>query len=177
MRTSVLCVVAAALLLPGAALADPDKIETARGAGPASVSADATVLDWNMEVLAEGSNGWTCLPDNAGTPGTDPWCMSGPWMNFLKAYMNHTEPTYTEMGIAYMLRGDSPVSNTDPFATGPTPDNHWVEGVGAHLMILLPDHEALKAFPTDHRNGGPWVMWADTPYAHLMVPIDSYPPR
>jgi hypothetical protein len=22
-------------------------------------------------------------------------------------------------------------------------------------------------------NGGPWVMWPGTPYAHLMIPIDS----
>jgi hypothetical protein len=29
--------------------------------------------------------------------------------------------------------------------------------------------------PTDSKNGGPWVMWAGTPYAHLMIPIDSYP--
>ena len=26
---------------------------------------------------------------------------------------------------------------------------------------------------TDHRNGGRWVMWPDTPFAHIMVPIDS----
>jgi len=50
-----------------------------------------------------------------------------------------------------------------------------VEGVGAHIMVLLPDVAALKNVSTNSKNGGPWVMWADTPYAHVMIPIDSYP--
>ena len=42
-------------------------------------------------------------------------------------------------------------------------------------MILLPDVEALKNVSANSKNGGPWIMWHDTPYAHLMIPIDSYP--
>ena len=49
------------------------------------------------------SNGWTCLPDRPDTPGVDPWCVNEPWMNFLDAYINKTEPSYTEMGFAYMM--------------------------------------------------------------------------
>jgi hypothetical protein len=48
-----------------------------------------------------------------------------------------------------------------------------VTGLGAHLMMLIPDLSMLEGMSTDHRNGGPWVMWPDTPYAHLMIPIDS----
>ena len=29
----------------------------------------------------------------------------------------------------------------------------------------------LAGISTDPRSGGPWVMWADTPYAHVMVPM------
>jgi hypothetical protein len=43
-------------------------------------------------------------------------------------------------------------------------------------MMLFPDRAQLKNFPTKSKAGGPWVMWPDTPYAHLMLPIDSYPP-
>jgi hypothetical protein len=39
-------------------------------------------------------------------------------------------------------------------------------------MILAPA-ELLELFPTDPNNGGPYVMWKGTPYAHLMVPIGS----
>jgi hypothetical protein len=149
-----------------------DPIKSAMSAAPESVSANATVLDWSMNTLREGSNGWTCLPDNENVPGNAPWCVNEPWLDFLKAYVNKVEPTYNEVGIAYMLMGDAPVSNSDPFATEPTGiKNDWVTGLGAHLMVLVPDRESLKGMSTDHLNGGPWVMWPDTPYAHIMIPV------
>ena len=144
-------------------------------AGPSSLSKNATIMDRDGNVLRKGTNGWTCMPDNPETPGTDPMCMNEPWLNFMGALKNNKKPTYTQVGIAYMLQGDTPVSNTDPYATAPKPGDDWVEGLGAHMMVLVPDVEALKNVSTDSKNGGPWVMWAGTPYAHLMIPIDSYP--
>ncbi len=73
-----------------------------------------------------------------------------------------------------MLMGDSPVSNTDPAATSKTTDADWVVELRAHLMMLIPDRQALEGISTDPYNGGPWIMWPDTPYAHLMIPIDSF---
>jgi len=148
-------------------------IKSARSAGPASVSDDATVMDWNMNVIVEGTNGWTCVPDREDTEGKDPWCMTDAWLSFLAAYVNQTEPDYDEIGFAYMLVGDTPVSNSDPYATEPTGPEDWVTGLGAHMMMLVPDKSMLKNISTDHMNGGPWVMWPETPYAHLMIPIDS----
>ena len=164
--------VAALLLLTSTAMGQ-DAIKSAMSAGPSSISADATILDWEMNVLREGTNEWTCLPDRPDTEGADPWCITGPWLNFLDAYVNQTEPTYDEMGIAYMLAGDSPVSNSDPYATGPTGPEDWVTDLGAHLMVIVPDKSLLEGMTTDHLNGGPWVMWANTPYAHIMIPIDA----
>jgi hypothetical protein len=54
-------------------------------------------------------------------------------------------------------------------AEEPSDGNEWIVE-GAHLMIVAPA-ELLEAFPTDPQNGGPYVMWKGTPYAHLMVPI------
>ncbi len=164
--------VAALFLLTSTAMGQ-DAIESAMSAGPSSISADATILDWEMNVLREGTNEWTCLPDRPDTEGADPWCITGPWLNFLDAYVNQTEPSYDEMGIAYMLAGDSPVSNSDPYATGPTGPEDWVTDLGAHLMVIVPDKSLLEGMTTDHLNGGPWVMWANTPYAHIMIPIDA----
>ena len=31
-----------------------------------------------------------------------------------------------------------------------------------------------EGISTDPNNGGPFVMWAGTPYAHIMVPIESH---
>jgi hypothetical protein len=147
----------------------------AESAAPSSLSKNATILDGDGNVLRKGTNGWTCMPDNPKTPGTDSMCMNEPWLNFRDARKNKTKPTYTQVGIAYMMQGDSPVSNTDPFAKAPKPGDDWVEGLGAHIMVLVPDVDTLKNVSTNSKNGGPWVMWANTPYAHLMIPIDSYP--
>jgi hypothetical protein len=38
-------------------------------------------------------------------------------------------------------------------------------------MIVVPDAAALEGLPTHPDDGGPWVMYRDTPYAHIMVPI------
>jgi hypothetical protein len=177
MKPSYWLLLSLILLLPTFSFADSERIRSAEGAGPASISKNATIKDWKMNVLRKGTNGWTCLPDNPDTTGNDPWCVNDPWLNFLEAFTNKKNPTYTGVGIAYMLQEDTAVSNTDPFATQPKPGDDWVEGLGAHMMLLLPDQALLKAFPTNSKSGGPWVMWADTPYAHLMMPIDSYPPE
>ena len=82
--------------------------------------------------------------------------------------------TVDELSVSYMLAGEGDaigVSNTDPFAPKPTNDNDWVKE-GPHLMILAPT-ELLEGYPADPENGGPYVMWKGTPYAHLMVPVGS----
>ena len=49
-----------------------DPIQNAMSAGPSSISSDAAILDWDLNVIREGANGWTCLPDRPDTPGNDP---------------------------------------------------------------------------------------------------------
>jgi hypothetical protein len=145
----------------------------AEAAGPASLTKHATILDTQGNVVRQGSNGWTCLPDNPATTGNDPVCMNEPWLTFKNALKNKTTPTNTQVGIAYMLQGDSPMSNTDPFAAAPRPGDEWIDVRGAHIMVQVPDRAALNNVSTDWKHGGPWVMWAGTPYAHLMIPIDG----
>ena len=55
----------AVLLLP--ACTAEDAIRSATSAAPASISADATVMDWSFDVLREGNNDWTCLPNRPET--------------------------------------------------------------------------------------------------------------
>ncbi len=146
-------------------------IEQALGAAPLSISSQATVRSWDGNVLRRGSNGWTCYPD-MGPDVIAAMCLDRTWTAWMAAYMERTRPVVDRIGIGYMLRGDSGSSNTDPWAEGPTPDNDWVVA-GPHLMILVPDPTMLDGIPTDPRNGGPWVMWKGTPYAHIMVPISG----
>ena len=132
---------------------------------------DATVVDWEGNVLQEGSNGYTCLPTPAMLSGTAPMCMDSEWMKWADAWANKKEYAAETLGISYMLSGDEGASNIDPYAEGPTDDNEWIEE-GAHLMVLAPA-ALLETYPTDPHNGGPYVMWKGTPYAHLMVPIGA----
>ncbi len=101
--------------------------------------------------------------------------MDAAWWDFLQAYIAKRDPSYDQVGIAYMMVDDSPVSNTDPFATEKTDDNQWIKGIGPHLMILVPDHSSFENMLTDPHNGGPWVMWSGTPYAHIMIPLKGPP--
>jgi hypothetical protein len=38
-------------------------------------------------------------------------------------------------------------------------------------MIAVPDLKAVDGLPNDPDNGGPYVMWKGTPYAHIMAPV------
>lgn len=161
------------LAFPLMVLADNSQIKSAESAGPKDLASKATIVDWDDKVLRKGTNGWTCLPDHPGTPGNDPWCVNESWLKFLKAYKSKTRPDYDQVGVAYMLMGDTAVSNSDPFASKKTSDADWVTGLGSHLMILLPNKKALDSVPNEWRKGGPWIMWNDTPYEHLMIPLES----
>jgi hypothetical protein len=173
MRLRTLMAATVAVLLSTAANADQTAIQSAVSAGPGSLTKNATIMRWDGKVLRKGTNSWTCLPDLPGNGGTDPWCVDASWRNLLDALKNNKKPSYDKVGFAYMLAGDAPVSNITP--AGKKDDGDWVEGLKAHLMVLVPDHTMFDNISTDPNNGGPWIMWPNTPYAHIMIPIDSYP--
>jgi len=163
-----------ALLLSPFAASAQDKaalLKDALSAAWPGMAEDATVIDWEGNVLKEGSNGYTCLPTPPMLTVDSPMCMDSEWMRWADAWQNKKDYAAGSLGISYMLAGDGGASNVDPYAEGPTADNEWIRE-GAHLMILAPA-ELLEAYPTDPFNGGPYVMWKGTPYAHLMVPIGS----
>lgn len=154
-----------------AEIGDTDNpIDDALSAANAEMAADATVIDWEGNVLKEGTGPYACMPTPPQLTGRAPMCFDGPWQTWGDAWMNRRELAIDGIGISYMLAGDGGASNVDPFAEGPTDDNEWVVE-GPHLMIIVPDDAMLAGLPTDPENGGPYVMWRDTPYAHVMVPV------
>jgi hypothetical protein len=165
--------VAAFLVVPiaGSAEDESDAMADALSAAWSGMAENAAVVDWEGNVLREGSNGYTCFPTPPTLVGTAPMCMDSEWMEWADAWSNKKDYAADALGISYMLAGDGGASNVDPYAEGPTDDNEWIRE-GAHLMILAPA-AMLEAYPTDPENGGPYVMWKGTPYAHLMVPIGA----
>lgn len=168
----------AVALANGSALAQhkhqtPEELMThLKGAAPAAVFDNATLLDMqadgSMAVVRAGTNGWTCMD-----PGGDaPMCADAGGMEWGKAYMGKG-PAPQKLGFIYMLRGDTGASNTDPYAEKETPDNNWVQ-TGAHVMIVGAEAKAmLQGYPRDPKADPtkPYVMWAGSPYEHLMLPV------
>lgn len=144
-------------------------IEDALSAASPEMAEGATVVDWENNVLKEGDNGWTCFPTPPGLKSA-PMCLDEPWLSWADAWMNRTDVSIDRIGIAYMLAGDSGASNSDPYATSEDEVDDWVVA-GPHLMVIVPDLDTMEGIPTDPHNGGPWVMWKGTPYAHIMVPL------
>lgn len=145
-------------------------IQNALRAAPPAVAQGATVVDGKHNVLRRGSNAWTCMPDDPAVPGDAPMCLDAPWFELIGALTGKRAPKIERVGVGYMLQGDFPVSNVDPYASGPTPDNQWVAEGPPHVMLVFPDAKMLEGLSTDPKNGGAWVMWKGTPYAHLMIP-------
>lgn len=162
-----------ALLIWGTAFADPDieaVIAAAESAAPDHISKNATIVDRDRNVIREGTNGWTCMPNTLPDDNV-PMCNDEVWTELLNALMNKSEFKTDRIGISYMLQGDygSGVSNSDPFHPDHKNADDYVE-TGPHLMIVAPK-ALLEGFTDDPSQGGPYVMWKDTPYAHLMVPV------
>ncbi len=94
----------AALFVVSTASAQGDKealIEDALSAAPSEIAADATVIDWDGNVLRKGTNEWACYPSHA--EGTCPMCVDEPWNKWLAAYANGADFKTSHVGISYML--------------------------------------------------------------------------
>jgi len=152
-----------------------DPIKSAMSAAPAAVGANAAIVsvneDGSMKTLREGTNGFTCLPDNPVTPGPDPMCMDANALKWGVAWMKHEDPPEETPGFMYMLAGGTDASNTDPFAEKPTDGADWIH-TGPHVMVVG-SQKALAGYPSGPNpdTTQPYVMWANTPFAHLMIPV------
>jgi hypothetical protein len=159
-----------------APMSDKDIIASAMSAAPAKVAQNATVVAMDakgaMRTLRKGSNGFTCMPDDPQTPGPDPMCLDKNAMDFIHAMMAHKPPPTGKTGFMYMLAGGTDASNTDPFATKPTAANHWIQ-TGPHIMIVGADASFYDQYPrsADPDTSAPYIMWAGTPYQHVMIPL------
>lgn len=155
---------------------DKKMIASAMSAAPAKVAKGATIVameaDGKMRTLREGTNGFTCMPDNPATPGPDPMCMDKNALEWAHAWIAHKTPPAGKIGFMYMLAGGTDASNTDPYATKPEANNHWIK-TGPHVMIVGADASFYDTYPksADPDTSVPYVMWAGTPYQHLMAPV------
>lgn len=181
MRLLSICFIAAlsglglSTMALAADMSDEELIENAMSAAPEAVARDARIIAMDdqgqVRTLREGTNNFTCLADDPG-PGNNPMCMDRNAMAWAEAWMNKTEPPKGQVGIGYMLAGGATPSNVDPFAQPPQDGEMTQEP--PHIMIF-----SLPEIPEGYPQPGeepdmsqPWVMWAGTPYEHLMIPVE-----
>jgi hypothetical protein len=150
-------------------MTDAEYAAKALAAAPKSIADGAAVVrmadDGSMKSIRKGTNGFTCM-----IIGTDRMCNDANSMAFMDAVMKKTAPP-EKIGISYMLAGDEGASNTDPYATVKTADNHWVF-TGPHIMVFGPASKTLGYTEAkDPDPTKPYMMWAGTPYEHAMIPV------
>lgn len=156
-----------------APVSDDELMKKLSTAAPPQVLDHATIMnmdkDGKMRVVRQGHNGWTCMD-----PGGAPMCADAAAMEWAHAWQAHG-PAPQKIGFIYMLNGDTGASNTDPYATEETPDNHWIR-TGAHVMIVGAEAKPmLQSYPREAKANpnAPYVMWPGTPYEHLMLPVET----
>ena len=145
------------------------KMARAISAGPPSVTSHATIEfladNGKITVLRKGTNGWTCAVGTKGEVGTDPFCADAPAMQWGNDWMMHKpHPTNARPGLMYMLSGGRDWSPSDPWATKGHPFSE-----PPHWMLMYPFGATASGLPTSPKMTGTWIMWAGTPYAHLMI--------
>ena len=183
MRCTILCS-AALWLLPCAPIlaqarpaaqdrSDAEFTRAAEEGGPARIAGRAGIarLDPSGKVtrIRRGSNGFTCtlMPDGSDAPV----CADENAFAWLVAAMSKQPkpPAGAQPGIAYMAKGGVHHETTDgKIVMEPSAGTKEVKEP-PHWMILSPLDPETSGMPTRPNPGGTYIMFAGTPYAHLMV--------
>jgi hypothetical protein len=154
-----------------------EQIQNIRSAAPAVIVDNATLMGYapdeggDMVVLQEGTNGWICYPDRLVSPGDDPSCNDAVME---EGFAKGTARDVAQLGLSYMLAGGSDECNDDPTCLGPADPNEWVT-TPPHVMFMVPGGIDVAAFTTDHTSGYPYIMFDDSDYEHVMVPVADTP--
>ncbi len=154
-------------------------VEAASAGGPTAISQNATI-GWIDSTgafvqMRGGTNGFTCaiiVPDPIGGPICGDAVASAWLMAFLTGQPQ--PPVAATPGIAYMARGGSHYEDAQgnvlmehdrsPHAPGArrvTEQAHW--------MLIWPMDPATTGLPTRENGTGAYIMFAGTPWAHVMV--------
>ena len=159
----------------------PWKIQNARSAAPAGISAGATVRDvlnpdtaWGPVLVQGADSTWTCFPDNPASTQNDPFCVDTEGMRFMEAWRARRPPRLNAMAVAYVLQGGVTSSDTDPFKMAPDSGQQMIVDP-PYIAVAMPNTRSYAGLPTRRRADGPWVRFAGTPYAYIVIPSSGAP--
>jgi hypothetical protein len=156
-----------------ATAADTAFIKLAESGGPADISSKAAVdrIDpkaMTVKELRPGTNGFTCsvIPDGTNAP----FCGDqNAWTWFRSAFTMQPKPTNAAPGIAYMAKGGIHYETPDGAVVMEKSATTKDVAEPPHWMLMWAFDPAAAGLPDRPNAAGVYVMFAGTPYAHLMV--------
>jgi len=154
-------------------LSQNDQAQLAMSAAPEAITRNATVVVYDPSgkfvTVKQGTNQFTCLSDLPNTPKADPICMDPNAKQFITSMLNNdAAPANKQPGIAYMANGGQHWEKNGQVIMKEEPGAKLVDEP-PHWMITWPFDPKVTGLPTQPNEGGVYVMFAGTPYAHLMV--------
>lgn len=182
MRTLRCCLLSSPLLLaaslsaqvklPEAPKSDAAYIRLAETGGPLGIAKSATIMrlqpDGKATELRKGTNGFTCsiLLDVTAMP----FCADkNAWQFMVDVVAKQPKPTNNEPGIAYMAAGGAHLETAKGEIVMEHAAGTRIVREPPHWMLLWPIDPAISGLPTRPNASGVYIMFAGTPYAHLMV--------
>jgi hypothetical protein len=168
----------------GSHTSDKWQIWAYSSAAPSFIGENAAIIGASGKVIREGINGWTCQSANPRPYPEKGWknpheamavCHDDEGMKWMMAYMQGIKPELERDSYMWMLNGDMGEDNTKAgvFNKEDSTPGEWIES-GPHLMLMPKDPTTIEKFSTDFMSGAPYVMFAGTDYAHLMIPTEDY---
>jgi hypothetical protein len=101
-------------------------------------------------------------------PDPDPMCMDGAAHQWLTDISNNApKPSNTAPGIAFMARGGSHFEKDGKVVM--SAEGAKVVKEPPHWMVMWPFDPAASQLPTIPNASGVYIMFEDSPYAHLMI--------
>jgi hypothetical protein len=154
-------------------MSDAHYIMMAESGAPADIASRAAIIrldaKGNQTTVRTGTNGFTCIVGVPGDPDA-PFCADqNGYAWIVSAASGQPRPANPAPGIAYMAQGGvhyetaardvvmMPNASTHPVKEPP----HW--------MLMWAFDPAASGLPTKENSGGVYIMFAGTPYAHLMI--------
>ena len=154
-------------------MSEKEQTALALRAAPKHIAKQAGVMVFGKDgVLTEvkkSENGFTCIPTVMNLPVPDPICMDAAAHQWMRDIMNNApKPSNTIPGIAYMAHGGSHFEK-DHKVVMQKEDGAQIVKEPPHWMVMWPFDPGATKLPTTPNPSGSYIMFGDSPYAHLMI--------
>ena len=150
-------------------------IANAKSAAPEAIAAAASVIAFDANgkprTLHKGTNNFTCIPDDPTNPANDPSCMDENGLAWVMAWIGKTEPPEGQGRLRLHAPGRHDPEQCRPVRHATARGGGWMQEP-PHVMIF--NYGGAQDYPKPGEAPDmtqSWVMWAGTPYEHLMLPV------